>query len=218
MSKEPKIDPNWDGAHKTILRLVGRNKNVLDVGCGVGALAREMRKNGCNIVGIEVDPVAADNAQVFCKDVIIKDIESLEKITYNSNYFDVILFADVLEHLREPLIVLKRLKKYLSEDGVIIYTVPNIAHWSIRLRLLFGKFEYRPEGIISYNHLRFFTLKSAKILLEESGYKVTKIDCTSYFPLFFLKKYEVFQRIRYLMTKICKSLFAYQLVLVGKKR
>ena len=77
-------------------------------------------------------------------------------------YFDIIVFADILEHLKEPLEVLKRYKKYLKDDGYIIISIPNIANWKIRFKSLLGRFEYNEYGILDSGHLRFFNEKSQR--------------------------------------------------------
>jgi SAM-dependent methyltransferase len=90
--------------------------------------------------------------------------------------FDVILFADVLEHVADPLPVLQRLLGYLAEDGQIIVSLPNVAAWTVRLGLLAGRFDYRPSGILDDTHLRFFTRESARRLLESAGLEVLRIE------------------------------------------
>lgn len=198
------------GAHAKMVQLVGKNKKVLEIGCATGYISKKLKENGCQVIGIEIDSSAGRIAKRYCKNVIIADVESLKKISYKN--FDVLLFGDVLEHLKDPSNVLKRFRKYLKKNGYVVLSVPNIAFWFIRLKLLFGKFEYGDYGILDRTHLKFFTLKSLKKLLDDGGYKIVKIDVTprSMSPLI--------NWLIYGFTKLWKSLLAYQFLIVAVKR
>jgi len=138
MTKYDTLNLHPFSVHQKVIQLVGKQKRVLDVGCGTGSLAKEMNKNHCEVTGIELDDDSADVAQMYCKVLIRGDVESIELDKEFYNYFDVIIFADVLEHLKDPSSVLKRFIKYLKDDGFLIISLPNIANWRIRLKLLFG--------------------------------------------------------------------------------
>jgi len=84
------------------------------------------------------------------------------------NYFDCIIFADILEHLKDPLVLLKNATSFLSDGGVIIASIPNIRHHTTIINLLFkGYWPYRERGIHDKTHLRFFTLKNIKEMIED---------------------------------------------------
>ncbi|MBU1727419.1 MAG: class I SAM-dependent methyltransferase [Candidatus Omnitrophica bacterium] len=167
-------DPH--SAHAKIIKYVGSRKKVLDVGCNKGYLCKEFKSNGCFTVGIEADAESANLARKFCDNIIVEDLEQLKALPYPDKYFDVMVFADILEHLKDPALCLMQLKRYLNPEGLIIVSLPNIARLDIRLNLLFGKFTYQDSGILDKTHLRFFTLSSAKRILESSGFKVVGID------------------------------------------
>lgn len=173
-----KIDTSLYGAHMKIINYVGKNKRVFDVGCATGYLDERFRKNGCYVVGVEIDKEAAKEAEHYCDNVIIGDIEHLERIPYPHMFFDVIVYVDILEHLKRPDKVLMRFKRYLAPDGYIVVSIPNLGYFKTRLRLLLGEFEYKRSGILDATHLRFFTLKTARRLIESMGYKILKIDYT----------------------------------------
>jgi 2-polyprenyl-3-methyl-5-hydroxy-6-metoxy-1,4-benzoquinol methylase len=97
------------GAHMKAVSLVGYNKKVLEVGCATGQISRRLTANGCEVIGVEIDEERAKEAKKYCRYVILQDVENLDDLLYN-NYFDCILFIDVLEHLKYPLIVLEKLK------------------------------------------------------------------------------------------------------------
>lgn len=138
-----------------VLNLVGKNKKVLEIGCATGQVSKRLAENGCEVVGVELDELSAQSAQRYCKNVIMLDVGKINAPEYN-NYFDFILFMDILEHLNDPSNVLKRMKVYLKDDGLVVISVPNIANWAVRWNLLWGRFEYSSRGILDRAHLRFF--------------------------------------------------------------
>jgi 2-polyprenyl-3-methyl-5-hydroxy-6-metoxy-1,4-benzoquinol methylase len=161
--------------HSKIVSLVPPATRVLEFGCATGYMSEVLKERlGCTVVGIEIDPGAATLAEEHADRVIVGDAE---KIDYAAELageeFDVVLFADVLEHLKEPADVLRRIRPFVSENGVVIASIPNIAHASVRLALLGGEFRYREWGLLDDTHLRFFTRASIQDLFEESGYVIT---------------------------------------------
>lgn len=124
-------------------------------------------KELCHIIGIEIDEEDADKAKNYCEQVIIADVEEIEKLPFPNYSFDVIIYSDILEHLKRPDLVLLNLKKYLKRpEGFIIASIPNIERLEFRIRHFLGQFDYKESGILSKGHLRFFTLKTAKRLFE----------------------------------------------------
>lgn len=179
---EESLDPNSSLAK--MLEFVGRGKSVLDVGCASGYLARLMTARGCAVVGIDVSAEAAKVAEPFCTRTIVADldIEPLQTLLPEQE-FDVAVFGDVLEHLRDPWCVLDGARKVLGYRGHAVVSIPNIAHGAIRLGLLSGQFDYSEFGILDDTHLRFFTRRTLDQLFIRAGYKVEQIDRTI-LPLF----------------------------------
>lgn len=172
------INIDGEDAPAKILRAVGKKKRVLEVGCASGVQSRILKeKLECSVIGIEIDEEAAQQAGKYCDAVIVGDIESLDfKEHLFDRKFDVITIADVLEHLRKPGSALKRLSPFLSEDGVIIASIPNIVFGGLILEMARGRFDYRPYGLLDDTHLRFFTLKSIHRLFEQADLEVLHID------------------------------------------
>jgi 2-polyprenyl-3-methyl-5-hydroxy-6-metoxy-1,4-benzoquinol methylase len=126
-------------------------------------------------VGVEVDPVAAAEARKFCNEVLSCDLNSPEWIEgLPKQGFDVILMGDVLEHLIEPQAVLEQIQPLLGLNASIIISLPNIVYWGTRLKILFGRFEYESFGILDHTHLRFYTPKTARKMIEGAGYEIIR--------------------------------------------
>lgn len=170
--------------HNKILRLVGSNKKVLDIGCAGGYLAEKLKTNGCYVVGIEVKQERAERAKTHCDAILVGDVEKVPKSSFPEGSFDVIVYGDVLEHIRRPDLVLQEQQGWLSRNGYIVVSLPNVAFLPIRLQLLFGHFDYEQFGILDQTHLRFFTLKSARTLLEEAKYRIITTEYTGKLPLY----------------------------------
>ena len=104
--------------------------------------------------------------------------EALPASTFPEGAFDVIVYADILEHMVDPAYVLRAQRRWLSPHGYAIVSIPNVAFAGIRLHLLLGRFDYKDFGILDRTHLRFYTLKTAKTLLGHGGYIPKRMDCT----------------------------------------
>jgi 2-polyprenyl-3-methyl-5-hydroxy-6-metoxy-1,4-benzoquinol methylase/uncharacterized coiled-coil protein SlyX len=162
--------------HNLVVDLVPPNSRVLEFGCATGYMSEVLAsRRGCSVVGIEVVPAAAEIARHRCEKVVVGDAETLDlREALGGDRFDAILFADVLEHLRDPAALLKRVQPFLAEGGSVIASIPNVAHGSVRLALLGGEFRYRELGLLDNTHLRFFTRESIQDLFEESGYLIAE--------------------------------------------
>jgi 2-polyprenyl-3-methyl-5-hydroxy-6-metoxy-1,4-benzoquinol methylase len=170
---EFQADP--DSTHGKIVALVPPATRVLEFGCATGYMSEVLKNRlGCTVTGIEISPEAAALAEQHCERVIVGDAERIDYAAeLAGEEFDVVLFADVLEHLKEPGDVLRRIRPFIAENGVVIASIPNIAHGSVRLALLGGEFRYRDWGLLDDTHLRFFTRASIQDLFEETGFVVT---------------------------------------------
>ena len=168
---------NENDPHTRLVLMTPEGSRVLDVGCSRGDMAAALKERGCRVTGVEMDPDAAAVAEKVCERVIVGDLDLLElPALLGSEKFDVVLFGDVLEHLKYPQRVLGMARQVLSPEGFIGVSVPNIAHGSIRLMLLKGEFIYEDVGILDDTHLRFYTRKSICDLLEGCGYLVDSVD------------------------------------------
>jgi O-antigen biosynthesis protein len=178
------IDPN--SSLSKILNLIPAvsSGHALDVGCSTGYLAKLLNQKGYKVSGIEINEDSAKKAEQFCSRVVISDLDKvLISSLFETSTFDLIVYGDVLEHLKNPWLVLQESRKLLNENGYIIASIPNIAHGAIRLSLLKGQFNYSNYGLLDNSHIRFFTKDSVISLFEQSGYKIEELDRTIY-PIF----------------------------------
>jgi SAM-dependent methyltransferase len=175
---EAEIDLTKDNtSHLKSIELVGSDKRVVDFGCSTGFVARVLSDRGCTVTGIELDAEAAAKARAYCDRVIEADLDELDLAeALGGEKYDVGLFGDVIEHLKDPRRVLVAMRDLLAPGGYIVLSVPNVAHASVRLALLKGQFDYEDVGILDATHLRFYTRESIADLLESCGYLVDVMD------------------------------------------
>jgi 2-polyprenyl-3-methyl-5-hydroxy-6-metoxy-1,4-benzoquinol methylase len=158
--------------HDVCLSWIKPRTRILELGCHTGVLSRALIQRGCIVTGIELSESAAVAARLVCDQVICGDLESAETWDSVVGPYDAVICTDVLEHLKNPEAVLSRIRPLLGEQGSLIVALPNIAHYTIRLALLRGHFDYTEFGILDSTHLRFFTRNSALRLLRGAGYEV----------------------------------------------
>jgi SAM-dependent methyltransferase len=166
-------DVNWG-----LLRLWGKRKSlrVLDVGCGFATTSERIQRLGNEVTGIESSAIACEAASRRIARVVEGDLASVD---LGDARFDALIFADVLEHVPWPVGVLKRYLRWLAPEGSVFVSLPNVGLWSVRLAHLAGRWEYEDTGVLDRTHLRFFTRKSARWLLEQAGLAPVK---TTYNP------------------------------------
>jgi 2-polyprenyl-3-methyl-5-hydroxy-6-metoxy-1,4-benzoquinol methylase len=198
-------------AHAKLLDAVGTGKRVLDVGCSSGYLARPLVERGNTVVGIELDPAAALEAEAYCERVLVGDIETIA-LELDPASFDVVLCGDVLEHLRDPVATLARLRPFLRADGRLVLSTPNVANWAMRFSLLAGRWRYTDRGILDRSHTYLFTRRTLRETLEAAGYRVERIDFTVPVP----GNSDLLDAVGRACGRLRPSLFAYQFIAVAQ--
>lgn len=148
-------------------------KKILDVGCGGGALGAAVKsKQDAWYCGVDGDPRAAARARELIDDVQVGDVTTMH-IPYEDGLFDLIIFADILEHLPTPLAVLRRWLPTLRKHGRVVVSLPNVRHFTVTLPLIVqGQWNYADRGILDETHLRFFTRQSSEKLIADAGLTV----------------------------------------------
>jgi O-antigen biosynthesis protein len=152
-----------------------RTQALLDVGCGSGRLGASLKALGIpRVVGVELNPEAAEQARAVLDEVVVADVER-DGLPFEDGSFDCIVYGDVLEHLTDPWMTLTTQRRLLSSDGVAIVSIPNVGYWRNVLNVLRGRWEYTESGMLDATHLRFFTWRSIEQLLDQAGYRVERV-------------------------------------------
>jgi SAM-dependent methyltransferase len=159
-------------SHMGLVVRIKSQQRILELGCASGYISKFLKEElACHVVGVDIDSHAAQQAAAFCEQVIVADLDSdawLAEI--EGQKFDVILCADVLEHIKDPVALLASLKPFLHADSRLLASIPNIAHASIRLELLQGHFDYESLGLLDDTHLHFYTCDGLVSMLMQAGY------------------------------------------------
>lgn len=175
---------NANTSHSLVADLVGRGKSVLDVGCWTGDLGRALIGRGCQVSGLEVDEEAAELARADLDQVVVADLNSSPTSEhFPPASFDVVIFADVLEHLQDPVAVLADAAALLKPDGRVVISVPNITHGSVRLALLQGRWSYTDTGLLDATHIRFFNRAGVLEMFSAAGMVVEELQASLADPL-----------------------------------
>jgi 2-polyprenyl-3-methyl-5-hydroxy-6-metoxy-1,4-benzoquinol methylase len=209
--------------HYFAAKLIGTDQRVLEVGCGDGSFGSELVRAGNQVVGVDDNPAVPLNAgytNVFDADLEHGLGDAARK---SVQQYDRILLFDVLEHLRDPGTLLGDCKKVLDARGKMIVSFPNTVNLTVRLMVLFGSFRYSDRGILDWSHLRFFTAKTARELLQRHGFRVTarRDTIVPLERLIALRADSTILRmanwILRALTAIAPGLFGYEIMLVAER-
>lgn len=147
---------------------------ALDVGCSGGALGYFLKtqRGYQEVVGIEYSQAAAENARNYLDEVFVGDACQVCLPEKYHGYFDLIIYADVLEHLQDPWSVIAKHKAYLGKGGYVLASIPNLRNLFLILNLLAGRFDYTELGLLDRTHLRFFTMETAVEMFANTGFEL----------------------------------------------
>jgi SAM-dependent methyltransferase len=174
---EYELKPSQDSSHAMIERRLGCEppSKILDLGCSGGALARRLRDRGHHVTGVDSMRVGDVDEQV--SQFFLGDLERGIPDEVGSS-FDIVIAADLLEHLRDPDRLLRDVRRRLRPGGMLLASVPNFGHWYPRFRVAVGRFDYDQRGILDRTHLRFFSRQSFRRLARASGFLVVNVRST----------------------------------------
>ncbi len=176
MASSPKPNDYYQHPRVDFLTWVAASgTSALDLGCGAGAFGPTLRaQKFSHLVGVEIEPGAAARAQETYDQVLVMSVE--EALPRVSGPYDLIICADILEHLIDPWSVTAGLRQLAHPDTVLAVSIPNIRYWRAIVRLAVGRgFAYEESGIFDSTHLRFFTTSDALRMLRESGWTPQRI-------------------------------------------
>ena len=172
------VDLNEQNTASYILEMVGNHKRVMEVGAGPGSITKLLiNKLGCKVSAIEIDDDSVKSLKEYCDSVYQLDLNNQNWVAEvgSDSLFDVVVAADVLEHLNDPLSVLLNFKKLIKTDGSIIVSLPHIGHSVIYACLMDNDFEYRDWGLLDRTHIRFFCIKNMQQLFDDAGLKIINV-------------------------------------------
>lgn len=208
-------------SHSRVARMVPSGARVLDVGAE-GNYVERLRSKGCEVVGLNDRP-AGESIESHYVAYHVRDLDADGLPTAaETGLFDCIVMADVLEHLRHAPEILSSAKGLLAPHGSVIASTGNVAHWYVRLGLLFGQFNYRRRGILDESHVRLFTRKTFRKLFQAQGYRILHRKVTP-IPFELLSGdgrvirafWKMTEYLYYIAAKIWPTLFAYQFVFMA---
>ena len=171
-----KQTPAHQIANRDLLALMPQGaRHVVEVGCMHGALAAAYRAGnpGTRYTGIDIDPDYAAEAASHCDTALAGDIE-----TFDAQAFEVLfpsdcwVFADCLEHLRDPWRIVRGIRERIAPEGCLVACIPNGQHWSVQMRLATGLFRYEDSGLLDRTHVRWFTRITMLEMFQQAGWRV----------------------------------------------
>lgn len=195
-----------------VLRSVRPGGVVFEGGVSSGYFARVLVEAGYTVDGAEIDPAAAAEAARVCRQVVVGDLAELD-LDRIAPAYDGLVFGDTLEHLADPVALLRRLRPRLAPGGALVVSIPNIANWAVRLGLLAGRFRYTERGILDRTHLRFYTARTVREMLAEAGFRTDELVATVPVPLV---GWRPVLWLAHRIGNLRPSLFAYTFVIVAR--
>jgi len=197
------------GTHEVVLRSVPSDSTVLDLGCATGYLGAALKARGCRVWGLDRDPAVVALAESCYEDVRTIDLDECAELPWPEHLFDVALAADVLEHVRDPDRALQMVRRRIRPKGRLIVSLPNVAHASVRLPLLFGRFRYARTGILDETHLRLFTFTTAREMVESGGFTVERlVGASDHFGAL----------LQHRMSRLVRGLLSHNIVILARPK
>ena len=172
------VDLAVDTAATHVVNLVGSSKRVLEIGCGPGSITKVLaRERQCRVTGLELDPGAIAKAAPYCETIMQVDLNSVNwpDLLNGTAPFDVVVAADVLEHLYDPWTTLKQMVSLVGPSGYLVISLPHVGHAAVISCLINGDFEYGDWGLLDRTHIRFFGLRNIEALLAQADLKAVDV-------------------------------------------
>lgn len=204
------ISPYFEQFRSDVIAVVPSDaKTILSVGCAAGITEVELAKRGMKVVGIEINPEAAKIARQRGLTILEGNVYEIDVGVAGESY-DCIIYADILEHLLDPLEVLKKHIEYLKPGGIVYVSIPNFRHYSVFWQLFMrGHIRYRDAGILDRTHLRITTRKMVLEWFEQVGLGLC--SCTY---IIYRRRYKL---ISALLLGLAREFIASQISFVGRK-
>lgn len=181
LADSPRFDPAYHMKPRTeVMSFLSEPPGtVLDIGCGGGATGKAIKEKfpGTRVVGIEMNPHAAEHARQWLDRVVSARVEDVEPARdFPGERIDTVLLLDVLEHMYDPWSALARIRGWLSPGTRVVASVPNVRNLATMSQIAGGRFDYDASGVLDITHLRFFTRATLHDLFAQTGYDVRRVD------------------------------------------
>lgn len=176
---EYKVALDADSGPARVVRLVGTNKRVLEIGAGPGSITKLLTSvSKCRVTALDIDSESIKKIEPYCERAYQADLNdsAWPSVLGNGAKFEVLVAADVLEHVYEPLKVLETMKSLLTNEGYVVISIPHVGHSVIHACLLDEDFEYNDFGLLDKTHIRFFGIKNIQKLFENAGMKIVHAE------------------------------------------
>lgn len=185
MKYDTPLEMDDNNAPAKLLSMVRPGSTVLELGPAAGKMTRYLSEQlACRVSIVERDPEAFQSAMAYASEGFCGDIMQFQWVQqFSGRRFSYILLADVLEHLSDPLAVLKQCRQLLSQEGELLLSTPNLAHGDVLLSLIQNDFHYHKLGLLDETHIHFFSYQSLMDCCREAGFQVMVEDATR-LPLF----------------------------------
>jgi SAM-dependent methyltransferase len=199
----------------------GRGKRVLDVGCAAGYLAEVLAGRGYQVLGIERPGGYGDH---FPDSVELVEADLDRGLPALRQRFSYVICGDILEHLRDPLSLLKQVSAILEPDGRLVVSAPNSGNFYFRLNILAGRFPQKDKGLFDRTHLRFLMWKGWSDLFEAAGFQIEERRVSGIPIGLALPKWDGTAAVRalewlaYAAARLRPTLFAYQFIVIARRR
>jgi 2-polyprenyl-3-methyl-5-hydroxy-6-metoxy-1,4-benzoquinol methylase len=176
---EYKLDTDGLSAPAGVVRMVGKGKRVLEIGAGPGSITRVLKEySGCRVTAIELDEEAIKKLSPYCEHVYRCDLndQAWPSVLSKNDKFEVVVAADVLEHLFDPWATLSAVKRVLDSDGEVVVSLPHIGHSAAMACLLREDLEYQDWGLLDKTHIHFFDIENMQRLFNDTGFKIIEAE------------------------------------------
>ena len=155
-----------------------KREKIADIAGGAGIVAEWLQKRGYEVSLVEFSEKAVEKAKSKGLNVFENKIEGIHSLPFVANYFDIIFFGDIIEHLFDPESALREIKRILKPNGRLIISCPNIAYWRFRSYYLFDgdfqRIDVAKQKPWEQEHIRFYNIKILKIFLSKLDFDFIK--------------------------------------------
>jgi SAM-dependent methyltransferase len=199
----------------------GRGLRVLDLGCGPGYLASMVAARGYRVTGVERPGGAGAN---FPETVRLVQADLEFGLPELDGYFDIVLCADILEHLRDPARLLRQARAVMAPGAKLVASLPNSGNFYFRLKVLLGEFPQDDKGLFDRTHVRFYMWDGWVELLDKAGFAIESVQPTCVPVGLAIPRWaatapvRAAEKVSYVMARIWKRLFAYQFIVVSRPK